>query len=361
MNLGFEVLDQNMQELSGARTMQFDTMDLLSARGSTCTVYTVQCNGEYYALKQIDHDIVSVEGLQEEKNAYQIVGKILGVRYALLRRQNSKNLFDAILLELYDTNCHCRFSSRGLLCQAVDTILLQLEQLHRAGLVHGDVKEENILRRQHEDGKTSFTICDFGYMKMEEDIIQVDLPVNYPVWGVPAQLQGTYAIHDDYRAFMMTFLMWVVGRHCYQNQNEVSVISRKYQDHIAKILEDDAELQQAVLKALNDAVELDFKLETNRSYRLSNAEQNSYRVNLKNIQTALRKYSTSVAPSYPPQSPQPHCLLGPHLANNYPVGNHKHSNQDARRPVSSLLQSLGKRSVEAVTSACRSVKCRIGL
>ncbi|KAL8689078.1 MAG: hypothetical protein Q9218_005167 [Villophora microphyllina] len=64
------------------------------------------------------------------------------------------------------------------------------------GVVHGDIKPENILVFQREDGEYYGKLCDFGFSSLfgnHQENLEIDLPVSHP-WNAPELCHNRYGL-----------------------------------------------------------------------------------------------------------------------------------------------------------------------
>jgi serine/threonine-protein kinase len=78
----------------------------------------------------------------------------------------------------------------------VADVLAGLEQAHERGIVHCDIKPENILLHVHGKGWTA-RISDFGIARLSQEMTQQDSPAGSPAYMAPERFYGQYSISSD--------------------------------------------------------------------------------------------------------------------------------------------------------------------
>ncbi len=78
----------------------------------------------------------------------------------------------------------------------VADVLAGLEQAHQRGIVHCDIKPENILLHVHAKGWTA-CISDFGIARLSQEMSQQDGPVGSPAYMAPERFYGQYSVGSD--------------------------------------------------------------------------------------------------------------------------------------------------------------------
>jgi serine/threonine protein kinase, bacterial len=115
-------------------------------------------------------------------------------------------------------------------CEIVAAVAAALDYAHSKGLLHRDVKPENILVTEPEDGKRRILLADFGIARSLADISGLTI-TNFTVgtltYAAPEQLMGADidGRADQYALAATTFHL-LTGAPPYQHDNPVAVISR---------------------------------------------------------------------------------------------------------------------------------------
>lgn len=137
-------------------------------------------------------------------------------------------------------------SFESKLCFCLD-IAEGLSVLHACGVVHGDVKPENILVFPRQDARDSFSLklTDFGHSVLESDKCE-RLPAFTPKWSAPevfknsrmtfAQMKAT-----DYYSYGLVMLSVMLGRAFYTDMDDVESLrckeDGKILDRLLKLIE----------------------------------------------------------------------------------------------------------------------------
>lgn len=124
-----------------------------------------------------------------------------------------------IVMECYDYNLS-RAIRRGLLksidkWEAINKIISRLVTLHSRGILHRDLKANNVLIKKFATGRMEYYISDFGMSKIKLDsAFSVTGEIGNERWLAPEILSGsnpTYSFKSDVFSFGMTVLEILTG------------------------------------------------------------------------------------------------------------------------------------------------------
>lgn len=107
----------------------------------------------------------AVELMKHEILVYRHLQSLQGIHIPILRFAGVSDGIEFVLVTEYVGE-----SIEKLTLSMEDCVMIveSLNALHDAGVVHGDVRLENITRLQHDNGKHEFRFIDFGLSKPTE-------------------------------------------------------------------------------------------------------------------------------------------------------------------------------------------------
>ena len=101
--------------------------------------------------------------------------------------------------------------------QILESLLLTISQIHNCGVIHGDIKPENIIcRRRVSDNKGSLddlVLVDGGIAKLQTEIETLQSAFGSPVYAAPEQVLGKPVFEGDLYSLGVTSIYLLTGIH----------------------------------------------------------------------------------------------------------------------------------------------------
>lgn len=196
-------------------------------KGAYGTVYQIDLKGKKLALKVVDKSKFSKpESIQREmkiiQKLLQVYPKCKGSPNLLCYKdiyEDQKNLyfvsdlmegelFDYLQSDDYDKLNIC--DKVNMMWKIITKILYGLETLHQAGIVHRDIKMENILFRKPKKGPIQFKISDFGLSCLIEECTWGNGTLVYlPPQSIFGRQKQT--VRDDFYALGVILFVMITG------------------------------------------------------------------------------------------------------------------------------------------------------
>jgi hypothetical protein len=174
---------------SGGMSAVYEALDLTLGRTVAVKIMLGQLFGNPTALRRFAREGKAIASLRHP-NIIEIYDfGLIGTDGAFL-----------VMPRLYGSSARSELQSRGLLAPAnaaawLDQVLDGLEAAHRSGIVHCDLKPENIVISPNDGGREHITILDFGLARLqllEDDTTPTvqGLIAGTPGYISPEQLEG---------------------------------------------------------------------------------------------------------------------------------------------------------------------------
>ncbi|KAF9404697.1 hypothetical protein BGZ76_006847, partial [Entomortierella beljakovae] len=141
----------------------FQNMKLLSFSDEGANTFSASWQGEEVVIKKCDiwKRPLITEELEHEARIYKVLSPLQGKWIPIMKIAGILNGIDMVLVTKHWGHSICNMHLSSSDC---DEIRAALSKIHQLGILHGDIRTENILFRQ--DGNVRcFSIIDFGFSK----------------------------------------------------------------------------------------------------------------------------------------------------------------------------------------------------
>jgi serine/threonine protein kinase len=215
-------------------------------KGGYGTVYLIQIKGKKYALKIVDKSkFSSPDSIQREvkiiQKLLQVYPKCKGTPNLLCYKdiyEDKDNLYfvsdlmDGELFDYIESNEYINLNicdKVNMMWKIMTKVLFGLETLHRAGIIHRDIKGENILfQKSTAKSPIQFKISDFGLSCFKEECGWGNGTLTYlppqSIFGRQKQTQ-----RDDFYALGVILFIMISGYDFTSFQ--VSEVYQEFDDH----------------------------------------------------------------------------------------------------------------------------------
>lgn len=177
------------------------------AEGSYSIVYKIYENNIPYAIKILKEDVADVQNYYENeikvlahfKNHDYVVKLIQGEirpEYFMIKMEfvEGESLFNLICESQYQP-----FMTRGLIKKIFVRMTKGLDYIHSQGIIHGDIKLENVIVSVQKEIKVKW--IDFGFSKIIKDNPMINTFEGSPRYLAPEQYACAYSNENYYNGF----------------------------------------------------------------------------------------------------------------------------------------------------------------